>query len=152
MLSTDGALWGFGRNGGGSWGSIGAPLQSGSPGRIGTGTDWSTLATGAEQTVAIKTDGTLWSTTDGSDFHQIGSATNWATVSARGYDTFAIRTDGTLWAWGFNATGSLGTGDTTDPVGADADRHHDQLGRSRDERPTHGGNEDRWNVVGLGRQ
>ena len=35
-------------------------------------------------------------------------------VSAGGAHTLATKPDGSLWAWGYNAYGQLGLGDTTD--------------------------------------
>ena len=78
-------------------------------------------------TVAVKTDGTLWSwgegatgrlghgnTTDRSSPVQVGALTTWAAASAGGDFSGAIKTDGTLWTWGRNTSGRLGLGNTTD--------------------------------------
>ncbi len=77
---------------------------------------------GSWHTVALRTDGTLWSwgyngygqLGDGTniDRHtptQIGTATNWKTTAAGGAHTVATRGDGTLWSWGWNSTGSSAT-------------------------------------------
>lgn len=85
------------------------------------------VAAGSIHTVALKTDGTLWSWGYSSTYGQvgdgtytnrivptkIGSATNWSAVSAGVDYTVAVRTDGTLWAWGRNDFGQLGAGTTT---------------------------------------
>ena len=76
----------------------------------------------------IPVSGTLWAwgenavgqlglgdTIDRSTPVQVGTDTNWKAVSAGGgYYTLALKTDGTLWAWGENAVGQLGLGDTID--------------------------------------
>ena len=73
--------------------------------------------------VAIKTDGTLWSwghnsqgqLGDGTTVNklspiQIGTSANWSRVAAGDEFTMAIKTDGTLWGWGLNVNGALGDG------------------------------------------
>ncbi|MFA5794830.1 MAG: fibronectin type III domain-containing protein [Candidatus Brocadiia bacterium] len=100
---------------------------------------WAQVAVGAEHTVALKTDGTLWAwgyngwgqlglaVYDNKNTpNQIGSENDWAQIAAGGNHTLAIKTNGTLWAWGINNAGQLGLGDTTDrntptQVGADTD-------------------------------
>ena len=91
------------------------------------GTNWKQVASGANHTAAIKTDGTLW--TWGINYGgQLGDNTsgitrstpvttfaggnNWKQVSCGLFYTSAIKTDGTLWTWGDGASGSLGI-DTT---------------------------------------
>ena len=87
------------------------------------------VATGYYHTVAIKTDGTLWSwgynssgelglsnsgtTTHRSSPVQVGLLTDWQHVAAGQMHTYAVKTDGTLWSWGYNNAGQLGLGNTT---------------------------------------
>jgi hypothetical protein len=84
------------------------------------------VAAGANHTVALRGDGTLWAWGDNSSGQlgdgsisrrtapvQIGSATNWVGVAAGANHTVAPRGDGTLWAWGYNSSGQLGDGSTT---------------------------------------
>ena len=127
-LKTDGTLWGWGNNFQGQLG-IGTTTASGVrvPTQIGTATDWKTISSTYNHTLAIKTNGTLWAwgrndytgqlgdgtTTNRIVPTQIGTATNWASISAGDHHSMAIKTDGTLWAWGNNDGGELGTGNTT---------------------------------------
>ena len=74
---------------------------------------WQSTANGANYTLAIKTDGTLWgwgwngfgqigdgTTIDAPTPIQIGTDTDWAHISANGNHNSAIKTNGTLWSWG----------------------------------------------------
>ena len=56
----------------------------------------------------------------------MGAATNWAGVAGGDGHALAIKDDGSLWAWGLNADGQLGLGDTAQrsspvQVGSDTD-------------------------------
>lgn len=89
---------------------------------------WKKVSCGANNTSAIKTDGTLWAW-GLNNYGQLGDGTainksspvqniltgnNWNQV-ASGYEhTLAIKTDGTLWAWGRNDYGQLGDGTVID--------------------------------------
>jgi alpha-tubulin suppressor-like RCC1 family protein len=135
-IRTDGTLWAWGSNVDGVLGQGSLTAGPHVPEQIGTANNWVTVATGSVHTVAVRTDGTLW-TWGGNEYgqlgdgtaggpicsvtdacrdapEQIGTATNWASVAAGGDDTFAIRTDGTLWGWGLNEEGALGDGTTND--------------------------------------
>ena len=91
------------------------------PVQVGTDTDWASVVVGWGHTVALKTDGSLWTwgynshgqlgdgtTENRSSPIQIGTGTDWASIFAIGYFTKATRTDGTLWGWGDNLHGTLG--------------------------------------------
>jgi alpha-tubulin suppressor-like RCC1 family protein len=126
-IKTDGTLWTWGRN---SYGQLGDNTTSSrsSPTTVsGGGTNWKQVSSGAQHTVAIKTDGTLW--TCGYNFHgqlgdgttgnrsspatTAGRGTNWKQVAGGELFTAAIKTDGTLWTCGYNFHGQLGDGTTT---------------------------------------
>jgi alpha-tubulin suppressor-like RCC1 family protein len=89
------------------------------------GTQWSSSSSSLLQSLATKSDGTLWSF--GLDqFGQQGQntqgisrssptqipGTQWSTgrnkISAGNHPNGAIKTDGTLWMWGYNDGGDLG--------------------------------------------
>jgi alpha-tubulin suppressor-like RCC1 family protein len=123
VIKTNGTLWTWGNNGGGSLGN-GSTTNRSSPGTTaGCGTNWCQVSIAS----AVKTDGTLWtwgsngpgrlgdgSTTDrSSPGTTAGGGTNWCQVSG-GAHTAAVKQDGTLWTWGCNGCGRLGDGSTTD--------------------------------------
>jgi len=125
-IKKDGTLWAWGGNNKGQLGigtndPTNTPITL-SPIKIGTDTNWSKISAGiGEHSLALKTDGTLWSwgvnnygqlgegtTKDRNTPTQIGTDTNWIQVSAGGLHSHAIKTDGTLWSWGGNTNGQLG--------------------------------------------
>ena len=88
---------------------------------------WKSVSAGAAHTIAVRTDGTLWTwgcngsgrlgdnTTinKSSPVSVVGGFTDWCQVSASGFHTAAVRTNGTLWSWGCNTCGMLGDNTTT---------------------------------------
>jgi alpha-tubulin suppressor-like RCC1 family protein len=126
-IKTDGTLWTWGGNNFGQLGD-GTTTSRSSPGTVaGGGNNWCMVSVQCLHTVAIKTDGTLW-TWGGNNAGQLGdgtltsrsspstvagAGTNWCAVNAGGNHTAAIKTDGTLWTWGFNLYGQLGDGSST---------------------------------------
>jgi len=85
------------------------------------------VAGGAHHSLALKSDGTLW-TWGGNDTGQLGDGTNDAKntpvpvaalsgvmqIAAGGFHSLALKSDGTVWAWGWNQYGQLGDGTTSD--------------------------------------
>jgi alpha-tubulin suppressor-like RCC1 family protein len=121
-VKTDGTLWAWGNNVSGRLGDT-TTTQRNSPVVISnSATTWKQVSCGYAHTVAIKTDGTLWtwgqnaykqlghSNASGSVATptQVGTATIWKQVAGGSYHTAAIQTDGTLWSWGRNSQGQLG--------------------------------------------
>jgi alpha-tubulin suppressor-like RCC1 family protein len=122
-IKTDGSLWTWGTNSDGRLGinnttsPILTPVTTFSGGNT-----WKSVACGNKHTVAIKTDGSLWTWGLGGDgqlgdFTTINRSTpvttfvggnNWKHVSAGLQFTSAIKTDGTLWGWGKNDNSQLG--------------------------------------------
>jgi alpha-tubulin suppressor-like RCC1 family protein len=123
---TDGTLWGWGLNNSGQLGNntavttVAYPLQ---PLAYSFATNWSNIACGTSNTVATKTDGTLWTwgiSTNGSlgnnlvvnysvPIQTIAYGTNWSQTnfSNFGNTVAAMRTDNTLWTFGTNTNGQL---------------------------------------------
>jgi len=88
---------------------------------------WEAFSAGVEHTVALKTDGSLWtwgwndrgqlgddSISWSSVPSRIGLYNDWSSVAAGYYHSAALKTDGTLWIWGWNSNGQLGDGTTAD--------------------------------------
>ena len=121
-IRQDGSLWVWGKNdlgqlGLGTYDDIAHPK----PTRIGTGTNWVAVAAGANHSLALKADGSLWAW--GYNYYgQVGQqtpgalqitpiqvgGTGWAAVAAGGDYSLGLKTDGYLWAWGNNHYGQLG--------------------------------------------
>jgi alpha-tubulin suppressor-like RCC1 family protein len=126
-IKTDGTMWSWGTDSFGALGLNTSGVHKSSPVQIGALTTWSQIASGTSFSLAIKTDGTMWSwgrSNNGqlglgeggayaarSSPVQIGALTTWSKVVAGGEQSLAIKTDGTLWSWGSNSTGELGLND-----------------------------------------
>jgi alpha-tubulin suppressor-like RCC1 family protein len=125
-LKTDGTIWSWGMN---SYGQLGNGNNNNTnpsnyiPTQIGTAINWKSVSAGREQSLAIKTDGTLWTwglndygqLGDGTTINkntpfQIGSGTNWKQVTAGNWFSTALKNDGTLYSCGRNDIGQLGDG------------------------------------------
>lgn len=104
-------------------------INKSSPVQVGALTNWSQVSAGGTQSLAVKTDGTLWAwghtdvgqVGDNTEHFelwrsspiQIGALTDWSSVGAGNKTSFAITTSGELYAWGENDFGQLGLGDRT---------------------------------------
>jgi alpha-tubulin suppressor-like RCC1 family protein len=102
-IKLDGTLWTWGRNHKGQLGDN-SIIDRSSPVTVsGGGTTWKQVSVGSTHTVAIKTDGSLWScgyngygqladsgSVDKSSFVNIGGVNTWKSVSCTAYTTYAI--------------------------------------------------------------
>jgi alpha-tubulin suppressor-like RCC1 family protein len=96
-----------------------------SPVQVGTDSDWEQVAAKTQDSVGIKTNGTLWAwgrnvnggagqdnTVQYSSPVQVGALTTWSNFASGSNSFIAIvKTDGTLWASGRNTSGELGQND-----------------------------------------
>jgi len=115
-------LFAWGQNGKGQLGQNNTTYRS-SPVQI-PGITWGSISIGYFNTLATKTDGTLWSW----GYNNLGAlgqnnrtyysspvqipGTTWNSVNS-GYHSLATKTDGTLWAWGSGTWGQLGQNNGT---------------------------------------
>ncbi|MCL2245059.1 MAG: putative Ig domain-containing protein [Treponema sp.] len=135
-VKTNGTLWGWGRN---NRFQIMPANAASTPRQVGSDTDWEYVTAGSNDTgmasqeiwgftVAMKTDGTIWSwgsnrggrtglsipieeQTNTTTPTRIGTDT-WVTISSQSMHTLAIKADGTIWGWGVNDNGRIGIGST----------------------------------------
>ena len=126
-LKTDGTLWSWGSNSYGQLGINNTTIRSTPVTTLLGGTNWKSIAGGANHTVALKTDGTLWnwgfnsygqlginnSITRSTPVTTLLGGTNWKSIDCGYFHTVALKTDGTLWSWGANNFGQLGVNNTT---------------------------------------
>jgi len=123
-IKTNGTLWAWGRNNRGALGDA-TYIDRTVPTQIGTDNNWKLACTASSgSTVALKTDGTIWSWGYNADGQlgqgsfqsginrprQIGTDSDWQSISAMVNHTLAKKDDGTLWSWGINLSGTLGDG------------------------------------------
>ena len=126
-IKTDGTLWTWGRNAYVQLGTNDTTSRSTPVTTFAGGTNWKQVNCGYRYTVAIKTDGTLWTwgfngqgqlgtndtATRSTPVTTFAGGTNWKQVNCGYYHAVAVKTDGTLWIWGVGENGQLGTNDTT---------------------------------------
>ena len=114
-IRVDGSLWAWGSNQFGQLGTGSSCRRRHTPTQIGSDTDWHSVPTGVNNTVSVKSDGSLWGW--GVNFYgssvgytsriapiQFGADSNWAIAATSGlnigYHSVAVKTDGSVWTWG----------------------------------------------------
>ncbi|WP_027184816.1 RCC1 domain-containing protein [Desulfovibrio inopinatus] len=126
-IDATGAMWACGYN---YWGQLGLGDRTSRNTwtQVGSDVDWAEVSAGYDVSLARKADGTIHAAGYGyygslgvataplyqSIFEQIGTFNNWVRVECgMYYQCHAISSSGDLYAWGYNDSGRLGLGDTT---------------------------------------
>ncbi|MDO6617638.1 hypothetical protein [Shewanella sp. 6_MG-2023] len=125
-LKNDGSLWGWGYNEGGQLGLGYVNEYESAPMALNLGNDWKTLSQGASgwQTLAVKSDGSLWgwgynrygqlglSHTDIAVTvpTRIGTKNDWGSAVVGWHYSLALKQDGRLYGLGRNEHSQLGDG------------------------------------------
>ncbi len=124
-LRSDGTVWTFGLNAAGQLGSVTLPVsvQDQVAAQVPGLTSVTAIAAGAYHTLALRSDGTVWSfgdnrsgdlgrTTGSSGYNPnaapVPGLTGVTALAAGYYHTVLLRSDGTVWAFGDNRSGQLG--------------------------------------------
>jgi len=127
-LKTNGTLWTWGRNNFGQLGN-GTNTNVSIATQIGTDTDWQSVATGSNHTMAIKNNGTLWGWGSNSAYQlgdgtfvnknvptQMGTYTNWQSIKAGSSSTLGVKSNNALYTWGAGSYGQIGNQQNTTRV------------------------------------
>jgi alpha-tubulin suppressor-like RCC1 family protein len=122
-INSSGELYAWGYNVNGQLG-LGDTTDRNVPTKVGTATDWITVACGQLHSLAINSSGELYAwgyneykqlglddTTDRNTPTRVGEASNWIDISCTAQCSAAINSLGELYMWGRNAYGELGLGD-----------------------------------------
>jgi alpha-tubulin suppressor-like RCC1 family protein len=122
-LKTDGTVWAWGQNWYGQLGDGTTSNDMNTPIQVSGLTGVTLIAAGGSHSVAVKSDGTVWSW-GRNDYGQLGDGTTTdnltpvqvigltgvsaiSAISAELYRTIASKTDGTVWVWGRSDFGQL---------------------------------------------
>ena len=128
-VKINGTLWSWGN---GQFGQLGNGLFNSATWivtQVGTANDWLTVSAGKKFSLAIKTNGTLWSwglnnfgqLGLGNIINQnlpvqVGTASNWLKIDAGNQHSLAIDNTGFVYAWGDNTFGQFGNGTNTNSL------------------------------------
>jgi uncharacterized repeat protein (TIGR01451 family) len=128
-LKQDGSVWGWGKNDYGAMGNGSLYGVHTNPVPVNNLSSITAVSTGGTHSLALKSDGTVWSwglnslgETGGdgpsyTDARVVNGLSNVTAVSAGSNHSMALKSDGTVWIWGGNDRGQLGLGTL------DSDRH-----------------------------
>lgn len=125
-LKEDGSVWAFGYNNKGQLGDGTTTVRRPTPVEVSEMTNATAIAAGANYSLALKADGTVWAWGDNS-YGQLGDGTtsnrsgpvqtseltNVKAIAAGIDQSMALKQDKTIWTWGYNGSGELGDGTTS---------------------------------------
>jgi len=124
-LKSDGTVWAWGYNPKGQLGDGTIFFMRPSPVQSGTLTNIIAISAGDSYTMALASDGTVWTwgdnaygqlgngtTTNSSVPVQVSGLAGVTAIAAGGFHALALKSDGTMMAWGANGNGQLGIGST----------------------------------------
>jgi alpha-tubulin suppressor-like RCC1 family protein len=123
-VKANGTLWLWGSNDCGQLAQNNTVSTCSPVREITSSNTWTHLSIGTRHTLALKSDGTLWSwgqnpalgnnssNATSSPVLEITSSCNWINVTAGDTHSAAIKSDGSLWTWGSNLCGQLGDNTT----------------------------------------
>ena len=125
-VRQNGTAWGWGLNASGQLGDNTVITRSSPVSVVGGFTDWCQASAHDRQSVAVRTNGTVWTwgvnfygrlgdnttTSKSSPVSVVGDFMDWCQVSTGLGFMLAVRQNGTAWAWGGNASGQLGDNTT----------------------------------------
>jgi len=125
-LRSDGTVWAWGSHAFGKLGIGVTFIPSYIPVQVSGLTGVIAVAAGKDNSLAVKSDGTVWAwgdnsvgqlgdttTTNRSAPVQVSGLTGVIAVAGGGTHSLAVKSDGTVWAWGYNNYGQLGDTTTT---------------------------------------
>jgi alpha-tubulin suppressor-like RCC1 family protein len=123
-VQSDGVLWAWGWNDFYQLGDLSNTERNYPVLSYSSATNWYSGGAGYWHSLALKSDGTLWTWGDNSMYQlgiglapdrqsgpeQMGTDSDWTVISAGYYYNLALKSNRTLWAWGENSDGQLGDG------------------------------------------
>jgi alpha-tubulin suppressor-like RCC1 family protein len=128
-LRVDGTVVAWGSNADGKLGIGTFGGNSSTPQVVNGLTDVTSIATGLDHTLALRSDRTVWAwgendvcqlglsdTAPRATATQVPGLTNVTAIFSGGAHSFALRSDGAVFAWGFNANNQLGLGNMSNEV------------------------------------
>ena len=126
-VKTDGTLWAWGNNIVVQLGLGNSSFRLYTPEQVGTNTNWEYVSCGADFTISLNSNNTLWASginnhgqlgdistsVSRSSPETVNSSRIWRDIASGNNYSIGIKSNGTIWSWGYNNYGQLGNGSYT---------------------------------------